>query len=213
MKNIILIAPPAAGKGTQATLISEKYNIPHISIGDLIRASISDEDIKDKLREGLLLDDDLICCLLERRISKDDCKDGFILDGFPRNVNQAINYSYLLKKLNKVLGLVIVIEMNRDEGVRRMLGRLVCSNCGAGYNETEPSMIPKKQGICDVCGSILEKRSDDNVETFMKRFDIYNDETEKVIKYYEETHKVHFIESINIETTFKEIDAIIRKEG
>ncbi len=212
MSNIILIAPPAAGKGTQAELLSIKYDIPHISIGDLVRASVTDDDTKNLLREGNLLDDDLICCILEKRIQKSDCKNGYILDGFPRNLKQAKMYEKLIYKLNFDLGIIISIEVSKDEALRRVLGRLTCNNCGAVYNETEPTMIPNENGTCKKCGSILERRSDDNIESFMKRFETFIEETKPVIDYYNESHDVHFIKSINIETTFNEIDNIIRNE-
>ena len=212
MMNIILIAPPAAGKGTQAELLSKKFDIPHISIGDLVRASINDEKTKDLLREGNLLDDNLICCILEERIQKSDCSNGYILDGFPRNLNQAKMYEKLIAKLNFKLGIIIAIEVSKDEALRRVLGRLTCNTCGAVYNETEPTMLPNENGTCKKCGSILERRSDDNIESFMKRFETYYEETKPVIDYYNESHKVHFIKSINIETTFKQIDNIIGNE-
>ncbi len=212
MKNIILIAPPAAGKGTQAALISEKYNIPHISIGNLVRKSISDQKLLDQLNKGLLLDDKIVCDIVKKRISLEDCKNGFILDGFPRNLNQAKMYENIVSEINIDGGIVIVIDIDKAEGIRRIEGRLICGNCGAVYNETEPTTIPKINGKCDICGSKLEKRYDDNFETFNKRFDTYVKDTVPVIKYYQKTKKVHFVKSINISKTSNDIDLIIRSE-
>ena len=132
MKDIILIAPPAAGKGTQAKLLSSKYQIPHISTGDLLRAATGElgDIVKKTMESGALVSDDLVLKLLEERITKEDCQNGYILDGFPRNVSQAESYMKLLEKLNKPLGDVIYLDASKEVTQKRIVGRLSCPTCG-----------------------------------------------------------------------------------
>jgi adenylate kinase len=210
MRNIILIAPPAAGKGTQSKLIEERYGIPHVSTGDLLReAAKKDEHIRNELKLGHLINDDVTLSLLKEELKSDKYQNGYILDGFPRNLYQAYKYDEILKELNLDIGVIVVLELSYEEAKNRILGRLLCSNCGAIYNETEPTMIPKTNGICDKCGHDLYKRSDDNEETFKKRYQTYLEQTEPIIKYYETMHHVHYIESINIDSTFDKIKELI----
>ena len=141
MKNIIFIAPPAAGKGTQSKLVSAEYNIPHISTGDLLRDEIGSGSqlgikIKDEMDKGSLIDDDIIVGLLRERLSKVDCNNGYILDGYPRNVSQAKIYNDLLKELNKDVGVVIYMSIDEELALSRTLSRLTCSSCGASYNNS-----------------------------------------------------------------------------
>lgn len=190
MKSIIFIAPPAAGKGTQSKLVSEKYNIPHISTGDLLRNVINDDSdlsrqIKALMEKGSLVGDDIILNLLENRLKQDDCMNGYILDGFPRNTNQAVEYENLLEKLNKDLGLVILLDLDKEIAKSRIVGRLSCKKCGSVYNEMIDAMQPKKTGFCDKCDLELSKRSDDNLETFEERYNTYLKETQPLIDYYE----------------------------
>ena len=174
MKSIIFIAPPAAGKGTQSKLISKKYNIPHISIGDLLRYSINSEDesskkINEYMEKGLLVSDDIILNLLKNRLKQQDCISGYILDGFPRNVNQAKEYDKLLEKLDKDLGLVILLDIDKEILKNRIVGRLSCNKCGSVYNELIKETKPKNVGLCDKCNLKLSQRIDDNEEKFDRR--------------------------------------------
>ena len=139
MKNIIFIAPPAAGKGTQSKLVSEEYNIPHISTGDLLREEATKEtdlgkQIKEDMEKGNLVSDEVITTLLKNRITKSDCKEGYILDGYPRNLNQAKIYNELLEELGYNKGVVIFFDIDKERALKRTLSRIVCSNCGSSYN-------------------------------------------------------------------------------
>jgi adenylate kinase len=210
MRNIILIAPPAAGKGTQAKLLAKECGYLHISTGDLLReAAKTNSFIANELSLGHFIDDDTTLKLLEEELKKDIYKKGYILDGFPRNLYQALKYDEILEKYGIDLGHIIVIDLTYEEALRRVLGRLTCSSCGAIYNETEPTMAPKIIGKCDKCNGDLYKRSDDNETSFVKRYESYKEKTEPVIKYYESKYKVNHIISININTTFNNILEIV----
>lgn len=191
MKNIIFIAPPAAGKGTQSSLIEEYYNIPHISIGDLLRNMISDnteesEEIKELINKGELVDDEIVIDLLKKRIVQKDCSKGYILDGFPRNINQAKSYEKLLNELDLPKSLVIFLDLDREIAEKRVIGRVICPNCQNVYNEYFKETSPINAGLCDDCHVSLIKRSDDNKITFYERYDTYYEETKPVIDYYTE---------------------------
>ena len=190
MKNIIFIAPPAAGKGTQSKLVSEEYNIPHISTGDLLRAEASKDTelgrtIKKDMESGNLVTDDVITTLLKNRITSSDCLKGFILDGYPRNINQAKIYNNLLDELGYDKGVVIFFDIDKERALKRTLSRVICSNCGSSYNLLVDELKPKKEGICDRCGHELNTRSDDTEEVFIHRFDTYINSTKELIDYYE----------------------------
>ena len=215
MKNIIFIAPPAAGKGTQSILLREKYNLAHISTGDLLReASLEDSErgqyILNCLKEGNLVSDDITIELLIERLSKDDCKNGYILDGFPRTVEQAIQYETILKNLNKELGVVIFLDIPKEIALKRIVGRQVCPSCGAVYNDQIDISKPKIQNICDICGHELQKRKDDNETTFNIRFETYMKKTEPLIKHYEELGVLYKINEVDKEKVFKRIEEIIK---
>lgn len=191
MKNIIFIAPPAAGKGTQSKLVSAEYNIPHISTGDLLRDEINSGSelgnrIIDDMNSGLLVSNDIIVRLLRNRISEVDCNNGYILDGFPRNVEQAKIYQDLLNELRIDVGLVIYMDIDKNLAMSRSLSRVICSSCGASYNNNVPELRPKLDGICDKCGHALKVREDDNQDTINTRYDTYITETQPLIDYYKE---------------------------
>ena len=189
MKNIIFIAPPGAGKGTQAKMVSEKYVIPHISTGDLLRdernsGSELSEMLKQEMDKGNLIDDNIIVHLLRERLNKVDCNNGYILDGYPRSVLQSKIYEDLLLELNKEIGIVIYMDIDKDLALERTLSRLICSSCGASYSSASLELKPKIDGICDRCGHMLRVRGDDNPEVFSNRFDTYLRETKPLIDYY-----------------------------
>ena len=191
MKNVIFIAPPAAGKGTQSKLVSAEYNIPHISTGDLIRDEIATGsdlgmELKSVIDKGDLISNDIIVSLLKKRLSQVDCNNGYILDGYPRNVSQAKIYNDLLKELSKEMGVVIFMDIDKSLALNRTLSRLICSSCGASFNTNVEELKPHVAGICDKCGGTLKVRSDDNKETFLNRFDTYLRETKPLIDYYNE---------------------------
>lgn len=208
--NIILIAPPAAGKGTQSELICNKYDIKHISTGDLIRTVINSNDeksieLKKTIGQGKLVSDEFVLDLI-----KDEIKDGnsYIFDGFPRTVNQAKLFDELLEKLNEKIDYVIYLDINKEMASKRILGRLSCSNCGKVYNDQIEESMPKINGICDDCNIELSKRNDDNEETFNKRFDTYMSETKPLLDYYKD--RLYIVDSsLNKYEIFKQIENII----
>lgn len=180
--NIILMGIQGSGKGTQAKLLSKQLNIPHISTGDLFR-SLSG-DLKSKvdaiINQGSLVPDDLTLEILKQRMSKPDCKKGFILDGYPRNISQA----KMLDTITKV-DLVIEIGLDDEESINRLLGRRSCKTCNKEYNINIPFLAPKDPKLCDLCGNTLFQRKDDSTqESIQNRLDIYHNETEPVLKHY-----------------------------
>lgn len=217
MKNIIFIAPPAAGKGTQSEMLCNKYNIPHISTGSLLRKIASEDEEKKKYIEsqtqsGKLVSDGFIYEILSNRLKKTDCNNGYILDGFPRNVAQAKAYDEILKKLDKNLGYVFLLDVDYELSRKRIVGRLSCPNCGMVYNSLVLESKPKIDNVCDVCNTELVKRQDDNDETFKKRYDVYMKETAPLISYYEKKGNLFSIDANNDKNhIFEQIDSIISK--
>ena len=217
MKNIMFIAPPAAGKGTQAELVVEKYHIPHISTGDILR-EIAKEDseignyVKETLASGGLVKDDITYQLIEDRLNKDDCKKGFIIDGFPRNLDQAYQYDKILDKLGYEVGNVILINIDRKTLEKRITGRRLCEKCNAIYNINDENSSPKQESICDECGGKLYQRTDDNLESFNTRYETYLSKTEPIIKHYKDMGVLKEVDgSDTIENIFQSIDKIISK--
>ncbi len=198
MKSIIFIAPPAAGKGTQAKLVSDEYNIPHISTGDLLREEVSKEtplgkEIKDVMEKGNLVSDEIITTLLRNRITSSDCKNGYILDGYPRNITQARIYNDLLDELKLDKSVVIFFDIDKETALKRTVSRIVCPSCGASYNLLIEELKPKKENICDRCNHELKVRADDTAETFIHRFDTYINSTKELIDYYQAQNMLHRI--------------------
>jgi len=218
MMNIIFIAPPAAGKGTISSKVCEKYNIPHISTGDLLRDEIAKAtklgiEIKDSIARGEFVTDEVITKLLRKRLSCKDTKKGFILDGYPRNITQASIYDNLLEELGYDIGNVIFLDITKEEAMKRALSRLVCSKCGLSYNTANKDLAPLQDGICDNCNSVLKVRSDDTEDTFIKRFDTYMKETYPLIEYYESKNNLVKIEVTNMtsDEVFREVEEVINK--
>ena len=184
---LILLGPPGAGKGTQAAGIVEKYKIPHISTGDIFRQNIKEgtdlgKKAKEYMDQGLLVPDELTVGLVTDRISQPDCGNGFMLDGFPRNVSQAVQLDAFLKEHGIALDKVINIEVDKEKLVARAVGRRICKSCGATYHiEFNPS---KEEGVCDIWKGELYQRADDNEETVSKRIQVYLDETKPLADYY-----------------------------
>ncbi|GAB4183979.1 MAG: adenylate kinase [Calditrichia bacterium] len=191
----ILFGPPGAGKGTQAKLLAEKYSIPQISTGDILRSAVQNKtelglQVKEILDRGELVPDDIILKLVEHRLDEDDAKQGFILDGFPRTLPQAEALDEWLKENNRNKLHIIRIIVNEDTVVNRLTSRRVCQQCGFTYNLIYNP--PKNDSICDKCGGEIIQRSDDNEETIRKRLRVYLDLTKPVLKFYE--HKGQLIE-------------------
>ena len=202
MKNIIFVAPPAAGKGTCSEILTKKFGYNHISTGDLLReARIKGDDLGLKIAElmdsGALVGDDIVLELLSNELESMDKNQAFILDGYPRNILQAKTLDKLFNDLQISDYVVIYLEINFDKALSRTLGRLVCPKCKSGYNKDTASLKPKVDGICDNCGEALITRSDDTQETFKIRFDNYMNETEPVLEYYQEKNKLNIIDATN----------------
>ena len=184
---IIMLGAPGAGKGTQAKQIADKYGVPHISTGDIFRANIKNgtelgKKAKEYMDQGLLVPDELTCDLVMDRIQQEDCKNGFILDGFPRTIPQAEALDAALGKINEKMDYAIDVDVPDENIVNRMSGRRACLNCGATYHLI--SIPPKVEGICDRCGSEIVLREDDKPETVQKRLKVYHEQTQPLIEYY-----------------------------
>ena len=214
MKNIILIAAPAAGKGTLSELLVEKYGYLHISTGDLLRnASCEDtplgKKISNMLKNGELVTDEIVFELLENRLQEEDTKNGTILDGFPRTLEQALKYEEILSRLQRDLGIVIVLNTDYDTLKKRIVGRRLCSGCGSIYNTLTGVNTPKVENICDKCGESLYQRSDDNEESFKTRYETYLNKTSPLIDYYKGKGNLFFVNSDNKENMLKEIEVLL----
>ncbi len=185
---IIMLGAPGAGKGTQAKQIASKYEIPHISTGDIFRANIKNgtelgKKAKEYMDQGLLVPDELTCDLVMDRIAMDDCSKGFVLDGFPRTIPQAEALDAALAKIGAKMDFAIDVDVPDENIVNRMSGRRACLNCGATYHIV--AIPPKQEGICDTCGKELVLRDDDQPETVQKRLNVYHEQTQPLIDYYQ----------------------------
>ncbi len=184
---IIMLGAPGAGKGTQAKMIAEKYGVPHISTGDIFRANIKNQtelgmEAKKYMDEGKLVPDELTVKILLDRVAKEDCANGYVLDGFPRTIPQAEVLTEALEKLNDAVDYAIDVDVPDENIVKRMSGRRACVNCGATYHIVH--IPPKTENICDKCGSELILRDDDKPETVLNRLKVYHDQTQPLIDYY-----------------------------
>ena len=194
MLNIILMGPPGAGKGTHAKWISTEYKLPHISTGDMFREAMASgselgNKIKDIVNGGGLVSDELTCELVKERLSRPDCANGYLLDGFPRTIPQAEALKQFGPEIGREVNLVIDIECPSEVLVSRIAGRRVCPKCGASFNVN--TMKPKKEGICDYCGTPLIQRKDDNVDSFKVRLENYFKSTEPLLDYYKKEGLLH----------------------
>ncbi len=184
--NIVLFGPPGSGKGTQAKLLAERYGVPHISTGDILRENINKEtklglEARTYMDRGELLPDDVLIGIIKDRLSQSDCASGFLLDGYPRTLPQAEALSTILTELGKNLDVVLNIDVPEEELLKRLAGRRMCV-CGASYHILFNK--PKQEGICDLCGSKLYHRDDDKEEAIMNRLDVYKDQTQPLIDHY-----------------------------
>lgn len=189
MLNIILMGPPGAGKGTHALWIAKDYDIPHISTGDMFREAMKSgsplgNQIKDIVNSGGLVSDELTCALVKDRLSRPDCAKGYLLDGFPRTIPQAMAWEKIAKEIGREVNLVLNISAPDELLVSRIAGRRVCPHCGASYNVN--TMKPKADGICDECGNELIQRKDDNEESFKVRLANYYKSTAPLLEFYRE---------------------------
>ena len=195
---LVLMGAPGAGKGTHARFLSEKYRIPQIATGDIFRANLRagtplGKKARAYIEQGLLVPDELTTDLVLKRLEGEDCKNGYILDGFPRNLNQAKALTRALSEKGQEIDFAIHLEISKETILHRMEGRRVCEHCGASYNVE--SMPPRKEGVCDYCGSPVVKRMDDVPETVLRRLDVYRDETEPIVRYYRDLGKEARVDS------------------
>ena len=186
---IIMLGAPGAGKGTQAKMIAEKYSIPHVSTGDIFRANIKNgtelgKQAKDYMDAGKLVPDELTVKILLDRVAQDDCKNGYVLDGFPRTIPQAEVLENALNELGDKIDFAVNVDVPDENIVRRMSGRRACLKCGATYHIEH--IPPKQEGICDTCGSELVLRDDDKPETVQNRLKVYHEQTQPLIDFYTE---------------------------
>ena len=209
MLRTVLLGPPGAGKGTQAVRIVERYNIPHISTGDIFRDNIKrgtelGKKAQEYMNKGELVPDDLVIVIATTRLLEDDCKNGFLLDGFPRTVYQAEKLDEFLAEHDMKLDKVIDIEVEKEELITRLTGRRVCKKCGASYHVV--NIPPKKEGICDICGEELFQRADDTIETVENRIEVYNEQTMPLVDYYTKAGNIATIDgALGLENVFAEI--------
>lgn len=197
LRTIILLGAPGAGKGTNAKRITSEYHLPHISTGDMFREAIRDETELGKLAKsymdkGLLVPDEVTISLVKERLSKDDCRDGFLLDGFPRNLEQAKALEEIGKQIDRPINYVIDINVPEEILKDRITGRRVCKSCGAPYHIK--TLKPKVEGVCDICGGELIQRKDDNEEALKVRLDEYHHQTEPLVNYYSSKGILHTID-------------------
>ncbi len=209
MLRTILLGPPGAGKGTQAVKIVEKYGIPHISTGDIFRENIKNgtelgKKAQEYMNAGKLVPDDLVIEIATDRLTKDDCKEGFLLDGFPRTVYQAEKLDEFLAARGGKVDVVLDIAVGKEELITRLTGRRVCKACGASFHVV--NIPPKKEGVCDFCGGELIQRADDNLETVTNRIDVYENQTMPLIEYYEKAGNIAHIDgTTGLENVFADI--------
>jgi len=213
--NLILLGAPGAGKGTQAKLISEKYGIPQIATGDMLREAVAKgtelgKKAKEYMDKGELVPDEIVIGIVRDRLQQSDCEKGFILDGFPRTLAQAKALDDMLKELGKEIDAVINIYVPENEIITRIVNRRTCKNCGAVYHLIYNP--PKEDNKCDKCGGELYQRDDDKEETVRERLKVYQKMTEPLIAYYREKGKLYDVDGTkDIEGVFKEIDEILKK--
>lgn len=207
--NLVLIGAPGAGKGTQAKFIADKFSIPHISTGDMLREAVKNQTelgrkAKEYMDEGELLPDELVVDIVSERLMEDDAKGGFILDGFPRTVGQADALKKALAQLSKSVDIVLNFEVKDEELTKRLTGRRSCKSCGAIFHTMfNPSKV---DGVCDGCGGDLYQRDDDKIETVANRLKVYQDQTAPLIDYYQ---KEGLLRTVDGQKPVKEVEAEI----
>ncbi len=213
--HLILLGPPGAGKGTQAKRLEERLGLPHISTGDILRQNVKDntdlgKQAKGIMEKGLLVGDDLVAKMLDKRFNNPDIKKGFILDGYPRTLSQAKRLDEILSRKNISVDLVVYLDTSDEVIIKRLTGRLVCSKCGANFHAV--NMPPKLKGVCDSCQSSLYQRSDDNEGTVRKRLEVYKHEVASLIEYYKSAKKLHSLNAdLDMEIVLDQIIALSAK--
>ena len=210
---IIMLGAPGAGKGTQAEKLAAEYGLPHISTGDIFRKNIKEgtelgKEAKGYMDAGKLVPDELTVRLLLDRVSNDDCKEGYILDGFPRTIPQAEALDEALEKLGEKIDFAVDVNVPDENIIERMSGRRACLKCGATYHLQY--IPPKKEGICDECGSELVIRDDDKPETVKKRLSVYHEQTQPLVDYYKKKEVYHAVDgTMDVDAVFSSIKDIL----
>ena len=211
---IIMLGAPGAGKGTQAKMIAEKFGVPHISTGDIFRANIKEGtelgmEAKKYMDQGLLVPDELTVKILLDRVAREDCADGYVLDGFPRTIPQAEVLDAALEKLNEKIDYAVNVDVPDENIVKRMSGRRACPKCGATFHVEH--IPPKQEGICDSCGGELVLRDDDRQETVQIRLKVYHDQTQPLIDYYGKKGVLKSVDgTVEMQKVFQAISDIIK---
>lgn len=215
--NIVLMGLPGAGKGTQAEKIMDRFQIPHISTGDMFRSAIKEGtkmglEAKSYMDKGLLVPDEVVIGIVKERLSKGDSNNGFLLDGFPRTVEQAEALDDLLNQSDKKIDSVVNIEVDKDLLLKRLTGRRICRDCGATYHMVFNP--PKQEGVCDKCGGELYQRDDDREETVATRLEVNIKQSEPLLKYYQEKNALMTIDgNLDIDEVFSSIEKILRSHA
>ena len=210
MKNVILIAPPAAGKGTLAKKLVDNFGYVQLSTGDMLRElAKEDENLRDMMKTGKLIDDETVFKALKAKLNKLG-DTPYILDGFPRTVNQAVMYDELLHSINKDLGVVIYLDVDKEELKNRVTTRLVCPSCKASYSTRNESLFPKEKDLCDSCKVNLIKREDDSEEVFYSRYDEYLKKTSPLVDYYESKGLLVRVNDVDSNVIFDKGSSLVR---
>lgn len=210
---IVMLGAPGAGKGTQAKMIAEKYGIPHVSTGDIFRANIKNKtelgaEAKKYMDQGLLVPDELTVKILLDRVARADCRNGYVLDGFPRTIPQAEVLDQALEKISDQIDFAVNVSVPDENIVKRMSGRRACVGCGATYHIEH--IPPKKEGICDTCGMELILREDDKPETVQNRLNVYHSQTQPLIEFYQKKGILQTVDgTVDMKAVFDAIVAIL----
>ena len=210
MKNVILLAPPAAGKGTLAKQLEKEYGYIQLSTGDMLRERAEeDQNLKEMMSTGKLIDDNLVFEALKSKLNKLG-DTPYILDGFPRTVGQAVMYDELLRDMDRDLGVVIYLDVDKEELKNRVVTRLICPKCKMSYSTRNKDLFPKEEGICDTCKVELIQRADDSEEVFNSRYNEYQTKTSPLVDYYESRGLLERITEVEIDKVFEKASEMIK---